>query len=371
MRRHSIQSIAGLASLFSIGLCTAQTVPLPAPATNPLISKIALGSCAHQEQPQPILHTIVADQPDLFIYLGDNIYGDTKDMGQLEAHYANLAARPEFTALRSAVPLVATWDDHDYGWNDAGKEYPFKDESKQIFLKFWQEPAGTERRSRPGIYTHYNFSDEASGRRLQIILLDTRSFRDSLTRGRLSSWKNDYIPNPDPSKTFLGEDQWRWLKERLEEPADIRIIGSSIQFAHQHNGWESWTNLPAELYRMVGLIKETQAEGVVFISGDVHWGELSVLKTRGGYPLHDLTASGLNRTWDTVEPNQNRQGDVYRKHHYGCIEIDWEQADPTITFKIKDVDGATQMEKMIALSKLTFPKPDPPKEPSPAPPEGS
>ena len=340
--------------------------PLPAPAKNPLISKIALGSCSHQEHPQPILHTIVADKPDLFVYLGDNIYGDTRDMAQLRAHYGRLAARPEFDALRKSVPLLATWDDHDYGWNDAGKEYPFKAESKEIFLNFWREPADTDRRKRPGIYTHYNFSDEKSGRNLQLILLDTRTFRDSLTRGRLSSWKNDYIPNPDPGKTLLGEAQWAWLKERFKEPADLRIVATSIQLCHQHNGWESWTNLPSELYKMIDLIKETRAEGVVFISGDVHWGELSVLKIKGGYPLHDLTASGLNRTWDTVEPNQNRAGgdaEVYRKHHYGVIEIDWEAEVPEVTFHIKDLDGFTQIEKTIPLSDLSYPKPTLPAEP--------
>ena len=364
MCRNLLPFLAASAMAVSTTDAAAQDSPLPAPACNPLISKIALGSCAHQDQPQPILHTIVADRPELFIYLGDNIYGDTRDMAQLEAHYAKLAARPEFIALRNAIPLIATWDDHDYGWNDAGKDYPFKEESKQIFLKFWQEPAGAERRSRPGIYTHYNFADDASGRRLQIIMLDTRSFRDPLTRGRLSSWKNDYIPNPDPEKTILGEAQWEWLRARLEEPADLRIIGTSIQFGHQHNGWESWTNLPGEVYKMVELIKDTRAEGVVFISGDVHWGEISALEIIGGYPLHDLTASGLNRTWDTVEPNQNRQGDVYRKHHYGCIEIDWELEDPTVTLQIKDIEGTTQIEKAIALSTLKFPAPPPPEPPA-------
>jgi len=336
-------------------------LPKPAPAKNALISRIALGSCAHQEQPQPILHTIIADKPELFIYLGDNIYGDTKDMAVLSKKYAQLEARPEFTAFRKTVPLIATWDDHDYGWNDAGKEYPLKSESKEIFLNFWREPADSARRDRPGIYTHYNFTDEKAKRTLQVILLDTRTFRDAPTRGHLRSWKNEYIPNTDPTKTILGEAQWAWLKERFLEPADLRIIGTSIQFAHQHNGWESWTNFPTEIYKMIGLIKETRAEGVMFISGDVHWGELSVLRSKGCYGLHDLTASGINRTWDTLEPNQNRHGSAYRKHHYGTINIDWKKEDPSITYRIKDLDGKTQVEKTIFQSSLKFPSPEPKK----------
>ena len=209
------------------------------------------------------------------------------------------------------------------------------------------------------IYTHYRFTDAGSTQTLQIILLDTRTFRDPLTRGRLSTWKNDYIPNPDPALTMLGAAQWAWLEERLREPADFRIIGTSTQFAHQHNGYESWTNFPHEIYRMVNLIKETRAEGVVFISGDVHWGELSVLEIKGGYPLHDLTASGINQSWGSVEPNQNRHGDVFRQHHFGLIDIDWDRDDPTIKLQVRDIDGNARVEKTIARSELTFPEKDP------------
>lgn len=140
--------------------------------------------------------------------------------------------------------MIATWDDHDYGENDAGREYPFKRESKDIFLKFWNEPAVSPRRDHEGIYTCYRFGEPGSGKSLQIILLDTRTFRDPLFKSPQGSWKNDYLPDLDPQKTLLGEQQWAWLKDRLMEPADLRIIGTSIQFSHEHNGWESWTNLP-------------------------------------------------------------------------------------------------------------------------------
>ena len=90
----------------------------------------------------------------------------------------------------------------------------------------------------------------------------------------------------------------------------------------------------------------------------MHWGELSVLKIKGGYPLHDLTASGINKSWGSVEPNQNRHGEVYREHHFGLIDIDWEASDPTITLQIKDLQGVTRVQKTIPHSTLTFPKPE-------------
>ncbi|MFN3188928.1 MAG: alkaline phosphatase D family protein [Aureliella sp.] len=351
-------ALSGLSAvLFSCAFLPGQEPklpPSPAPAVNPLVSRIALGSCASQNRPMPVLNTVVDQKPELFIFLGDNIYGDTRDMSLLKSKYGALEARQEFQNLRTSVPIIATWDDHDYGENDAGKEYPFKSESKEIFLEFWNEPVESPRRRHSGIYTSYLFEDPAAGKRLQIILLDTRTFRDRLSKNTLSSWKNAYHPDTDPSKTFLGEDQWSWLRERLLEKADLRIIGSSIQFGHEYNGWESWTNLPHEMIKMVDLIKETEANGVVFVSGDVHWGELSILKPRDCYPLHDLTASGINQQWDVLEPNQNRHGDACMDHHFGMIEIDWTTNDPGISFRIHDATGKTRVSKTVQLSELSF-----------------
>jgi alkaline phosphatase D len=102
-----------------------------------LPKRIAFGSCAKQDKPQPIWNAVLASDPDLFIFLGDNIYGDTRDMAVLRRKYAELAAQPGFVRLTERTPILATWDDHDYGENDAGVDYPFKDESRQIFCDFW------------------------------------------------------------------------------------------------------------------------------------------------------------------------------------------------------------------------------------------
>ena len=335
-----------------------QAMPPPSAAAqaNPLISRIAFGSCQTQDEPINILNTVVQWNPELFIYLGDNIYGDTDDMKLLQAKYNKLNAKPEFQKLRAAVPTIATWDDHDYGANDAGKEYPFRLQSKEIFLNFWNEPEQSERRKRDGIYTDYWFKDEAARKSLHIIVLDSRTFRDPPLKSPLTSWKNDYLPDTDPKKTILGAQQWTWLEEKLKEPADLRLICSSIQFSHEYNGWESWTNFPGELMKMVQLIKSTRAGGVVFISGDVHWGELSALKAPDCYPLYDLTASGLNRDWDIIEPNRNRVGVACPDFHFGMIEVNWSLAQPTITFRIHDMTGRGRVRKTVKLSDLQFAK---------------
>jgi len=105
-----------------------------------LPTRIAFGSCSKQFKPQPILRKIVEKRPDLFIYLGDNIYADTYDMQVIRDKYDELGSKPEFQTLREKVTVLSTWDDHDYGANDAGKEYPRKAESREIFFDFWKVP---------------------------------------------------------------------------------------------------------------------------------------------------------------------------------------------------------------------------------------
>lgn len=316
-------------------------------------TRIAFGSCVKTPSPLPVLDRVVEGAPDLFIFMGDNVYGDTTDPQVLKGKYDTLAAAPEFQALKAHVPLIATWDDHDYGLNDAGKEMPIKAESKQIFLDFWEEPAASPRWARDGVYTSY-LRKEAGGT-LQIILLDTRWSRDPLDLTTdTTKYKNQYQPTTDTTRTMLGEAQWAWLEGELSQPADVRVIGSSIQFGHEYNGWESWTNMPHERQRMVDLIAKTGAEGVVFISGDVHWGELSRLESPGVYPLYDLTSSGITETWPLIEGNANRVGDPVADNNYGYLDITWGPDEDLITFGLVGKSGTVRLKHDVSVSELRF-----------------
>ena len=251
-------------------------------------------------------------------------------------------------------PVLSVWDDHDYGWNDAGKEYPLKAQSREIFFDFWNVPTDSERRKHDGIYGQHQFT--VDGKTLQVILLDTRTFRDPLKRNTNESkkvgFKNDYQPDSNPEKSFLGVEQWKWLETVLSDPADLRVICSSIQFGHEYNGWESWTNFPLQQKKMADLIRDTRANGVVFLSGDVHWSEISKREFEDLYPLYDLTASGLTEDWHNVEPNKFRVGEAFRDNHFGMIEIDWERSDPKLNFKTVSVAGDVAIRHSIRLSDL-------------------
>jgi alkaline phosphatase D len=185
-------------------------------------------------------------------------------------------------------------------------------------------------------------------------LLDTRYFRDNLLKNDDNrQWKNHYRPNDSPDSTFLGAEQWAWLENELKQPAVFRIMASSNQFCHAYNGWESWTNVPQEQNRMLDLIRSTQAEGLVFISGDVHWGELSMQHWQGLYPLYDLTSSGITERWPRIEPNDYRIGPPEAENNYGLFTIDW-QSDPILKMELKTVSGATTTSVSVKRSELGF-----------------
>lgn len=343
--------------IFSILFAIISCMAFGQTSNNP-ISRIAFGSCAQEYKPQPILDIIADLKPDLFIYLGDNIYGDTKEMDVLKAKYAQLAAKTEFQRLKKNTRILATWDDHDYGWNDAGKWYPFKEASKQIFLDFFEEPMDSERRKHEGIYTSYDFA--SNGKKLQIILLDNRTFRSDLRRyrGELNHeskyfYPLDYYPHEIEDSTLLGKKQWAWLEEELRKPADIRIIGSGTQFGITYNGYESWANFPHEQKRMLELIKKTKANGVLFISGDVHYAEISKLDYDGLYPIYDFTSSGITSTWHFATPNENRIEGPVMENHFGLLTIDWQKSDPEIKMECIDFKQNQRFEFSLKLSDIS------------------
>ena len=320
------------------------------PIGNSALSKISFGSCQSQDSYIPTLATIVENKPDIFIYLGDNIYGDTENMKILAAKYSKLCSNSNFKSLVATCPILATWDDHDYGANDSGREYPQKENSKSLFLEFWGEPKDSDRHKHEGIYTSYYIGPE--GKKVQIILLDTRTFRSPLLKANGKPFKNDYRPNNNKSATILGEAQWKWLAAELEKPADLRIIGSSNQFGIEYNGYESWANFPLEREKMLNLIEEKKAEHLIFISGDVHYAELSKVESDGLYPIYDLTSSGLNKDWPRVEPNKNRVGTACRLFNFGSLEIDWEQRK--LNFVITEHTKKIGLKQSINFSDLEF-----------------
>ena len=338
---------------------------LPLAAEEPL-TRIAFGSCANEKRKnQPVWDAINRLDPQLFIFTGDNVYADSGDPEVLRTSYEKLAAVPGFAALRAKCPILATWDDHDYGLNDGGAEWEGKQAAKDAFMEFFNTPADSPLRQREGIYDAKVFGPE--GQRVQVILLDTRWFRGPLERmpddeyrqlrKDQGGWNGPYLPAPDSDSTILGEDQWKWLEEQLQVPAEVRLIVSSIQVVPIDHGWEKWGNLPRERQRLLEMVRN-HATGVIFLTGDRHTADISIAPpdTDGGplYPIYDITSSGLTQTGYSREKNRYRVGteNPFGKQNFGWIDIDWQAEDPTIKLEIRDVEGTVVREAQTTLKTL-------------------
>lgn len=338
--------------LVLIGLMAIAASAQPPAAEKP-IARIAFGSCIRQDRPAPILETVRRSAPDLLLLLGDNIYADTTDMEVMQGKYDQLAAIPEFAKLRRQVPILATWDDHDYGVNDGGAEYPKREQSRDIFLRFWNTPDDSPVWQHAGVYDARIFGPP--GQRVQVILLDTRYNRSPLKQGEQRRLGGPHVPDADPDKTMLGQAQWQWLAEQLAQPAEIRILASSIQLLASDAGQETWANLPLERARLMQLLDQSAAAGLIVISGDRHWAELSVDRQSLDYPLYDLTSSSFNQKHPRGTPTENTaraDETTYHEENFGLIEIDWQQPDPAIRLGIHDMEGEVQLEKQLRLSQL-------------------
>ena len=334
----------------------AESMPSAELDSQAIISKLAIGSCAQGDKDQTIFNTIFQQRPDIFLFVGDNVYAETEEddaeLLSLKKAYQRLAQSKPFTQLRRHVPLLTTWDDHDFGLNDAGGNWPHKAVSESLFEYVWAIPLTDPMRSRQGIYQSKLIGPK--NKRVQIILLDTRFFRTPLTMLEQPHAHGPYQASVDPEQTLLGEDQWSWLASQLAVPAQVRIIVSSIQVLAEGHHWESWQLLPKERVRLLELLRDNSFGQVILVSGDRHMAALYRDNSRQGRPLWELTSSSLNvplssfRTDIQIEPGPNRIGLPFYDANFAMIEINWERA--MLNLQIRDSAKRTVRQAQVKLN---------------------
>ncbi|MCY3971944.1 MAG: c-type cytochrome [Acidobacteria bacterium] len=325
--------------------------------TREVVSRIAFGGGADQDRSQPVWDTVLALRPQLVLMLGNSVLAETDDMVQLRRQYDKLAAKPGFAELRRQSRFLATWNDLDFGREDAGADFPRRAEAQQVFLDFWNEPHGSQRRRQSGVYTAQRFGPP--GRRLQIILLDTRYDRGPLWRvsaeeaaERRPRGMGPYLPNDHARARMLSEEQWHWLREQLQQPADLRLVVTGIPFVMEFTGWESWANMPLERRRLLHLLRDTSAGGVLLLSGNAPWSDISRLDADFPYPLWDITTGSMNLRGVVIGPNRHRVGSSTREPNFGYMEIDWTEADPTIRIELRSIANRSLLRQSVRLSEL-------------------
>lgn len=285
--------------------------------------KFGLGSCLDQDYPQPIWNSIEKEELDYFIFLGDNVYGDSPFGNLRKMKRAYDKQKKVLPSFLNDLEVYAIWDDHDYGLNDGGSDYKNKIDAEKLFLDFWEISQNDPRHKREGIYfsTEKIFFDK----KFKLIFLDTRFFRS-----KLLGEKGGYISNTNDNATILGKNQWLWLENELNTEFDFLIIFSSIQIIPMDHPYEKWSNFPKDRSKLLGMLDKHRGKTILF-SGDRH--RSGMYKKDG---IFEITASSLNKPGSLFnETDKFLIGETYPEENYALFEIYENQID----VQIKNLNG--------------------------------
>ena len=285
--------------------------------------KIGLGSCLDQDYPQPIWQSIKKEDLNYFIFLGDNVYGDTRygSLRKMKSAYdKQKKVLPDFL---NNISIFSIWDDHDFGINDGGADYRFKRRAQELYLYFWEITNDDDRSNREGIY--FSKNEIFFGKKFKFIFLDTRFFRSKL-KGK----KSNYIENIEPDATILGNSQWTWLENELKSDFDFLFVFSSIQIIAKDHRFEKWSNFPNDRAKLFELLEQFNDKTILF-SGDRH--RAGIYRKNG---IIEVTSSSMNKPGSSFnETDSYLIGKTYPQENYSVLEI----SENTIQIKIKDVNG--------------------------------
>jgi alkaline phosphatase D len=346
----SLSTFAAGATLLSPAKARAYYPRIPfTPARLPKLDKVkrlnslCFGSCNRQDWAQDTWPHIVKQDPDLFMWLGDNVYNDTEDMHEMYQKYQHQLNNPNYRQLLERVPVIGTWDDHDYGANDAGSEYPMREESRLQFLHFINEPKNSARWHQPGVYTSYTIGDAGEGKgegKVKIILLDLRYNKTPGRRGANSD--------------LMGEEQWTWFENEVaNSDADFHLIVSSISVLSTSRPYtEDWDKYSNSYDRLFRVLDRHNPQGVLFLAGDKHIGSYASRPAGPrGQRYYEMLSSGINRTVPKFYKPIARR--VYGSHktfteiNFGHIRFNWDQENPQMICDIRGRLGQLALRRIF------------------------
>jgi alkaline phosphatase D len=342
-----------------------QAVPLPPGRfrTQPLWQfrgdppefSVAFGSCANlkdaYERPGStwgsdyrIYDAIAARSPDLMLWLGDNVYFREPEWTSLEgmsARYRAYRAEPALEKLLRATSHVAIWDDHDFGPDDADGSFVGKANALAAFRRYWPNPTfglpGT-----PGVFTQVTYGDA------DFFLLDDRFYR----------YPNRYPPTAE--KAMFGAAQLDWLERALvASKARFKIIASGGQFWNARNThFEALQNFPTEHRALMDWITARRIRGVVFLSGDRHFGSLLRVPRDGTYPFYEFTSSPLTAgVYEKLSAAERANpdlvpGTLVEEHNFGMLRFAGPQRARVLTLESYDWNGKLLWHHALRAAEL-------------------
>jgi alkaline phosphatase D len=302
--------------------------------------RLSFGSCARfqDEADQQIWRSVQLIEPDLFFWVGDNIYGDSLDPDILAEEYRRQRDVHTLQPIIRSVPQLATWDDHDFGLNDHDRTSPAKEGGLRVFKQYWPNPSyGLP--DTPGVFFTYTYGP------VEFFFIDCRYHRDP----------NSATPSPD--KTLLGAAQYAWLIESLDASVavfKVIVSGSGFTLTKGPTG-DAWSAFRHERDRLFTEIVDRGIDGVVLMSGDTHVAELNRIPSPHprGYALTEIVSSPLAQAPSARKPEALPEGEerlrAYSNNspNAGVVDFDLTGEDPTITVNMVNIYGELVWKPLV------------------------
>lgn len=260
--------------------------------TRPRATRFAVVSCMADVLDVfqgPMWRALQASQPGYIFFIGDTCYADILTDGSVKGFWKrNVQTRRALDVFRwkRLIPIMSTWDDHDYAGNNADRTHPMRAHSLGVFKALWGwTPRGASSEG-PGVST----SVDLCGQRFY--LMDDRYFRD---------------PRQTPGGKHWGVEQNAWLLKGLaSSPTPAWIMNGSQVFAGYLGSENFESDHPEDLKEMTYAFQSIEAP-IVFGSGDVHYSEvMKIEKAQLGYETFELTSSSIHSaTWPGMNAKKN------------------------------------------------------------------
>ncbi len=328
---------------------TFSTQPMWKFRTDPPAFTVAMGSCTYINEPaydrpgKPygdgygIFNAIADQKPDLMVWLGDNVYTREPDWGSRTGflhRYTHTRSNPDMQRLLRSTAHCAIWDDHDFGPNDGDASFVNAPLAREMFDLFWPNPTNGV----PGVAgptTAFSHAD------VDFFLMDDRTFRIPAK-----------LKTGQPQ--LLGAAQLDWLIRALKySDATFKLVAIGTQVLNTGDVFENYATIPAERTELLRRIEEEGIKGVVFITGDRHFTELSELKLKDGRSVYDLTVSPLTSgPYEPKETNTLRvDGTLVTERNFATLSFAGAKGSRTMTMRVFDGTGAQRWERTIPQSK--------------------
>ena len=320
------------------------------------------GSCAYFNEPKydrpgkpyggdsSIFETMANIPAAFHLWLGDNWYAREVDFNSawgLNYRASHDRAQPVLQKFMAQMPQYAIWDDHDYGPNDAGAAYIFKNESRQIFKNYWANPSCGEEGK--GIYTKVSYSD------VDFFLTDDRFFRSE------EELPDSMNGKPNKEKHYFGTKQMEWLKNALLfSKATFKIIVTGSQMLNPFNKYETMKHYSYEYNQLMQFLDDSKIPGVIFLTGDRHHSEVIKLPRANAYPLIDITVSpytsGVSKVKDEELNNPFREvNTLVEAQNFARISVIGKKKERELKVEFIGTKGEKLSEWKIAETALKTP----------------